>query len=61
MPYYRAYVLGSDGHFMDAINLDCANDAAAVESAKQLINGHDIEVWQEDRLVAKLPSGPELA
>ena len=28
------------------------NDAAAVEAAKQLIDGHDIELWQLDRKVA---------
>jgi hypothetical protein len=36
--------------------LDCEHDAAAVESAKQLINGHDVELWQQDRMVVKLPS-----
>jgi hypothetical protein len=41
-------------HFKDAINLDCANDAAAIASAKRLINHHDVELWQEDRMVIKL-------
>jgi hypothetical protein len=60
VPYYRVYLIGRDGHFIEAINLDCANDAAAIESAKQLINGHDVEVWQQDRLVTKLAvSDPE--
>jgi hypothetical protein len=57
VPHYRAYVIGLDGHFIEAINLDCANDAAAIESAKQLINGYDVEVWQEDRMVTKLDTG----
>jgi hypothetical protein len=25
-----------------------------VESAKQLVNGHDVELWQGDRKIAKL-------
>ena len=59
MTYYRAYILGQDGHFKEAINLDCADDTTAVESAKQLVNGHDVELWQHDRLVTKLPSTDE--
>jgi hypothetical protein len=52
--YYRAYVIGRDGHFTEAINLDCADDAAAVDSAKQHVNGHDIELWQQSRMVTRL-------
>ena len=54
MAYYRAYIIGLDGHFLEAVNLDCANDAAAIESGKQFVAGHDVEVWQEDRIVTKL-------
>jgi hypothetical protein len=54
MPYYRAYIIGRDGQFIEAVSLDCADDPGAVESAKQLVNGHDIEVWQQDRLVTRL-------
>jgi hypothetical protein len=36
-----------------AIKLDCANDAAAVESAKQLVSDHDVELWQENRMATK--------
>jgi hypothetical protein len=47
MSYYRVYIVGQDGHFIDAINLNCADDGAAIESAKQLVDGRDIELWQE--------------
>ena len=53
MTDYRVYVIGSDGHFVKAILLDCADDRAAMESAKQFINGHDIELWQRDRRIAR--------
>jgi hypothetical protein len=53
MPDYRVYVIGSDGHFMRAIQLDCPDDDAAIESAKQFIDGADIELWQRDRKLAK--------
>jgi hypothetical protein len=50
---YRVYVLGSDGYFSKTIYLDCLNDAAAIEVAKQFINRNDIELWQRDRKIAK--------
>ncbi len=54
MTFYRVYFIGNDGHFVSVIELDCPNDHAAIESARQFINGHDIELWQEDRKIAKL-------
>jgi hypothetical protein len=40
---------------MKSLVLDCVDDRAAIESAKQLVDGHDIELWQQDRMIAKLP------
>jgi hypothetical protein len=53
MPDYRAYLIGSDGHFYKSIVLDAPDDAAAVISARQLVDGHDVELWQRDRKIAK--------
>jgi hypothetical protein len=58
MAEYRAYLIGSDGHFFDAVPLVCADDAEAIEKVKQLVNGHDFEVWQSDRMVATLKAVP---
>jgi hypothetical protein len=55
----RVYMIGEDGHFFKAINLICADDAAAIESAKQLMDGYDLELWQLDRKVARFPQKPE--
>jgi hypothetical protein len=52
MAEYRAYLIGEDGHFIDAIPLVCADDAEAMEKTKQLIDGHDVELWQTTRKVA---------
>jgi hypothetical protein len=59
MQHYRVYVIGQDGHFIKSIDLSCADDSAAVESAKQLIDGHDLELWQGDRRIARFDSQPE--
>jgi hypothetical protein len=59
MPEYRAYFIGSDGHFYDAVHLVCRDDADAIEKAKTLVDGHDVELWQLDRKIAKFDAKPE--
>jgi hypothetical protein len=54
MCHYRAYILNRDGLIMEAVELDCADDAAASEYAKQFADGHDVELWQAARVVAKV-------
>ena len=46
MAEYRAYLVDSDGHFSEAVPLICADDGEAIEKAKQLAVGHDVELWQ---------------
>jgi hypothetical protein len=53
MSDYRLYVVGSDDHFLRSIHFNCADDSAAIESAKQFIDGHEMELWQRDRLIAR--------
>src|SRR4051812_9913678 len=52
MAEYRAYILDEDGHFLRAIELVCLDDDAAKEHAKQLVDGHDIELWRQERRIA---------
>ena len=52
MNEYRAYLLGPDGHIQQRIDLFCADDDAAKEQARQLVDGHDVELWQLDRQIA---------
>jgi len=58
-PVYQVYTMGGDGHFLKKTQLERANDGAAVQSAKQYIDGHDIELWQGDRKVAGFEHKPE--
>jgi hypothetical protein len=37
----------------------CADDDAAKERAKQLVDGHDVELWQLDRKISVFLSEPE--
>jgi hypothetical protein len=50
---YRVYVIGPDGHILERIDLVCADDDAAKELAKRLVDGHDIELWQLGRQIAE--------
>jgi hypothetical protein len=52
MPDYRAYFVGSDGHFCKVVDLRAPHDTAAIAVAKRLVDGHDVELWQRDRKVA---------
>jgi hypothetical protein len=66
---YRAYILGINGHrFIKVAEFlsDHPDDATASKAAEQLVNGHDVEVWDRGRLVARFsPNGevisPDLA
>jgi hypothetical protein len=52
MPEYRAYIIDSDGHFQASVPLICPDDETAKDQAKQLVDGHDVELWQYARKVA---------
>ncbi len=60
MPEYRVYVVGSDGHFFNAVPLECADDDEAMERAEQLVDGHDVELWQRDRKIATFKHKPNI-
>jgi hypothetical protein len=55
MSAYRFYAIERDGHIVrPPVERDYPQDGEALKEARQLVNGHDIEVWQSSRLVAYL-------
>jgi|SRR6267378_5359592 len=46
--------VGDDGHFIGFEPMICDDDAEAIEKAKRLVHGHDVELWCGDRLVIRL-------
>jgi hypothetical protein len=44
MQHYRAHIMGNDGHILRPVELFCENDDAAKEKARQLVDGHDVEL-----------------
>jgi hypothetical protein len=59
MAEYRAYILGADRRIMEAVNLDCPDDDAAKQTAMQLVEDHDVELWQGARKVETLKHKPD--
>lgn len=55
---YRAYLIGPDDHIMQRIDFHCANEDDAKERAKQLVDGHDVELWLDDTLVERFRFKP---
>jgi hypothetical protein len=56
---YRVNTVDPDGSSHQKIKLNCPDDAAAVESAKQFIDGKDVELWQNNRKVVTFGRKPE--
>jgi len=52
---YRLYCLDGANKVASAEWIDADDDKAAIEVAKQMMDGQDLEVWQGTRLVARLP------
>jgi hypothetical protein len=59
MPDYRVYIIGREGHFLGAKILSkCPDDDSAKRAAEQLVDGHGVELWDRDRLVARFAHKP---
>ncbi len=61
MPHYRVHILDERGDLRVAVGLDCADDEAAKDRVREMLEGHGGELW---RLVALFeldkPSGEPL-
>ena len=53
MQEYRAYIIGPDGYIRSRVDRICKDESAAQEQAKQLVNGHDVELWQGAQKLAR--------
>jgi hypothetical protein len=54
MQDYRAYIIGRDGHVQRRVDIQCVDVTEAVRLAKQLVDGHDVELWQSDRRIENI-------
>ena len=51
MQEYRAYLMGPNGHVQSRVDIRCDDEAEAIRLARQLVDGHDVELWQLDRQI----------
>ena len=59
MPFYRICILTEDNQIWDPpIVLAYENDQDAVRHAEQLVDGNDVELWEESRFVARVKFKP---
>ena len=54
MQGYNAFLIGADGHVIRRIELVCTDDDAAKAEASKLAEGHDVELWQGNRMIGVL-------
>jgi hypothetical protein len=54
MTDYRAHTIGDDGHFISHRAFVCSNDEDAITWARQLLDGHPIELWSRERFVIRI-------
>jgi hypothetical protein len=54
MPDYRVYVLNPDNSFKSVRTMSCDSDDIAIDEATKLLDGHDLELWDQGRKVATL-------
>ncbi len=57
MTHYRAYLIGQDSYVIKAVDLNCQDDDAAMKRAQHMVDGHDVELWQDTRRIAKFEHG----
>jgi len=56
MPEYRAYLIKDKRIAGPPTLIDADADPVAIEQAKQLVDGHDVELWEGPRFVIGLRS-----
>jgi hypothetical protein len=52
MDGFYAYIVDPNGHVLSRVDLAFESEEAAKERAMQLVDGHDVELWQLDRKIA---------
>jgi len=55
MPQYRAFLMNNHHTVGPPYELTCDDDEYAIAQARALVRDRDIELWQLDRLVIRLP------
>ncbi|HEY2050967.1 MAG TPA: hypothetical protein VGH03_16635 [Caulobacteraceae bacterium] len=55
IPDFRLYFLNQRDHIVEARNLECVDDEAAVEAVESHRDGRAMELWRRDRRIRIFP------
>ena len=56
MPLYRVFFIDGTDHISRPPEIiDCEDDETATATARKFVDGHDVELWLDDRLVVRIP------
>jgi len=58
MALYRIELLDENGSLHSELELDCVDDDDAIESAGRIDYPHVMQLYEDDRLVARFPGRP---
>jgi hypothetical protein len=60
MPEYRLYAVTRDNHIKGVpATVTCESDEAAILKAREMVDGHDIELWEGKRRVSRIKGAGE--
>jgi hypothetical protein len=59
MAPYRAYLIDRDGHHIKAVDINCTDDDDARKRAEQMVDGHNVELWEHARRIARFDAKRE--
>ena len=51
MPIFRLLTLGPNRKIEAANDIECADEEEAIAQATQLLDGHDMELWQHGHFI----------
>ena len=54
MPEYKIFLLNKDRIAAPAVRISANRDEAAVVTAKSFLDQHDVEPWEDGRLVSRM-------
>ena len=59
MAQYKLYFIQDDGHIFRAEDHVFEDDLSALKTAEERASEHEIEVWQQGRMVLRVKKGNE--
>lgn len=57
MVEYQLYILTEDDRIKSREDICCEDDESAKRAARQMVDGHAVELWQASRKIAKFLPG----